>query len=310
MTMPKWHEMMRPVLVALDSGETLGTSDLSQVIFDEFSLTEEERSERLEKSGQLRYLNRMHWAITDLRKAELLENGEKRGTYRITDAGREFLSRHDSPFDAKTLMEECEPFREWKEGYLAKEREKHHGQSSSDVQDDRSPLEVMQDASEELNSSLADELLQSVMQQPPAFFEYLVGRLLASMGYGESVEGAVNVTGQPGDEGIDGVVKEDRLGFDSVYYQAKRWGLDQTVGRPALQAFVGALSGKGATKGLFITTARFSETARRYAEGIKNQRLVLIDGQALARLMIDYNVGVTTKATFEVKQVDADFFSD
>ncbi|MBW3081776.1 restriction endonuclease [Bifidobacterium sp. 79T10] len=147
------------------------------------------------------------------------------------------------------------------------------------------------------------------MAQSPYFFEHLVGRLLIAMGYGETPDSAAEVTKKSGDEGIDGIVKEDRLGFDSVYYQAKRWDLDRTVGRPEVQAFVGALSGRGADRGLFITTARFSKAAREYAEGIRGQKLVLVDGASLAGLMIDYGVGVSTLKTYEVKAVDTDFFN-
>jgi restriction system protein len=310
MTMPKWHEMMRPVLSALAGADVLTSDDLSRAVIDEFHLTQEEQSERL-KSGQLRYHNRMYWAITDLHKAGFLDYAEGRGKYRITAAGRSFLGRHDSPFTTKDLMAESIPFREWKMGYRAAEREekRQRGGDPSDEADTSSPQETMQSAYSEMRDALADELLQTVMQQSPWFFEYLVGKLLEAMGYGDSFEESVQVTRKSNDEGIDGIVKEDKLGFDKVYYQAKRWGADHVVGRPEIQSFAGALAGKGATKGLYITTSRFSSSAVGYAEGLSNQKIVLVDGKGLADLMIDYGVGVSTVQTFEVKAVDEDFFT-
>ena len=310
MTMPKWHEMMRPVLSALAGADVLTSDDLSRAVVDEFHLTQEEQSERL-KSGQLRYYNRMYWAITDLNKAGFLEYAEGRGKYRITDAGRSFLERHDSPITVRDLMAESQPFREWKRGYQAAEKEarQRNAGDPSEEADASSPQETMQSAYSEMRDALADELLQAIMHQSPWFFEYLVGKLLEAMGYGDSSEGSVQVTQKSNDEGIDGIIKEDRLGFDKVYYQAKRWGADHVVGRQDIQSFVGALSGKGATKGLFITTSRFTSSAVNYAAGLSNQKIVLVDGKRLADLMIDFGVGVSTVQTFEVKVLDDDFFS-
>lgn len=312
MTMPKWHEAMRPVLVALSSGELLGSAALLGAVASHFSMTEKERAERL-SSGQLRIYNRMYWAITDLEKAGLLAYGDKRGTYHITDAGRDFLARHSEPFAARDLYNECPSFKAWKDGYTKKETTSSACLQGADSEADdsaSSPQESLESAAGELRAALADELLQAVMLQSPYFFEHLVGRLLIAMGYGETSDSAATVTSRSGDEGIDGIVKEDRLGFDSVYYQAKRWDLDKTVGRPEIQAFVGALSGRGADRGLFITTARFSKQARDYAESLRSHKIVLVDGSTLAGLMIDCSVGVSTVETYEVKALDSDFFSD
>ena len=310
MAMPKWHQFMRPVLAFLEKNGLQTSKELSASMVSEFRLTKEEQAERL-NSGQLRMYNRMYWAITDLEKAKLLSYGDKRGTYAITDSGREFLASHPNAFTTKELMADCPPFRRWKEQYQAAEHEKRGEAIPVEPDEDEiSPLESMQKADHELRGALEDELLQAVMQKDPYFFEHLVGRLLVAMGYGESLESTAMVTAKSGDEGIDGIVKEDRLGFDNIYYQAKRWDLDRTVSRPDLQAFVGALSGKGASKGLFITTASFSRGAREYAEGLKSQRLVLVDGKALAGMMIDYGVGVSTVATYSVRSLDSDFFAD
>lgn len=307
MAMPKFHELMRPVLAALSAAECLSMSDLRLVAAEEFSMTEDEQQERL-ASGQLRIANRLGWAITDLSKAGLLERiPGRRGLYRITDEGRTFLSRHDSLFNVDELMAECEPFREWRTGYREGRRNRTNdgvGIPTAADEDEQTPQEVIAAAEKELRDSLVDELVERIMEQDSDFFEYLVGKLLSAMGYGSEVE----VTRRTGDEGIDGVVREDRLGFDNIYYQAKRWDPKSTVSRPEIQKFVGALSGKSATKGLFITTARFSDGAVDYAERQSTARVVLVDGQDLARLMIDTGVGVSVVETYEVKAIDTDFF--
>ncbi len=313
MTMPKWHETMRPVMDALAAADVLTSAQLMDAVVAAFSMTDEERAERL-KSGQLRVYNRMYWAITDLEKARFLSYGKERGTYSITDAGRKFLSVHEGPITAADLVAASPEFRKWREDYRAKEGQGSVGDKpatlSGIAEETASPQEQMERAYDEMRDALANQLLQTIVEQTPYFFEHLVGKLLEAMGYGESLDNPTTVTPQSGDEGIDGVVKEDRLGFDSVYYQAKCWKLDSTVGAPEIQGFVGALSGKGATRGLFITTAKFSKKARQYAEGLHNQKVVLVDGKALANLMIDYGVGVSTVSTYEVKAMDSDFFAE
>ena len=311
MTMPKWHETMRPILAALDNTtEYLKGPDLINAVAHAFDMTEEERAERL-NSGQPRLYNRTYWGITDLEKAKLLEYGNARGTYRITDAGRAFLATHDGQITAKDLYDGCPAFRAWKDGYRKTERAvEPDAAPSDDKAEQASPHEVMESAHAEIRDALADELISTIMGKNPFFFEHLVARVLVAMGYGESASERAQVTQKSGDGGIDGVVKEDRLGFDAIYYQAKRWDQSRIVGRPDVQAFVGALSGKGASKGLFITTSSFSDAAREYAEGLRGQKVVLVDGRALAGLMIDYNVGVSTRAVYEVKAIDADFFEE
>ena len=314
MTMPKWHQTMRPTLEALAAApDILTNAEIRAVQVEAFSMTDEEASERL-SSGQLRLSNRMGWGITDMQKAGLLEYGEKGGTYRITNAGRAFLERHDGPITARLLYESCPPFKEWKDAYRAarKHADKVGARAADETDDDSqpSPQESMEAAGKQLRDALAGELISAIMGKDPFFFEHLVGRVLVAMGYGESLGAKAAVTGKSGDEGIDGIVKEDRLGFGAIYYQAKRWDPNRTVGRPDVQAFVGALSGKGASKGLFITTAKFSQEARSYAEALHAQRVVLIDGTGLASLMIDYGVGVSTRAVYEVKTLDTDFFEE
>ncbi len=314
MTMPKWHQTMRPTLEALAAAApaTLTSADVRAAQVKAFSMTDEEAAERL-SSGQLRLSNRMGWGITDMAKAGLVEYGEKGGTYRITDAGHAFLAQHAGPITARMLYENCPAFKEWKDAYKAAKKQgaKEVAAVEEDAEDlQASPLESIEAASKQLRDALADELILKIMGKDPYFFEHLVGSVLVAMGYGESLEASAAVTQKSGDEGIDGIVKEDRLGFGAIYYQAKRWDPNRTVGRPDVQAFVGALSGKGASKGLFITTASFSQEARRYAESLHAQKVVLIDGNQLAKLMIEYNVGVSTRAVYEVKALDSDFFED
>lgn len=312
MTMPKWHETMRPILEALAKSDgCLTGSDLQEAVATTFDMTGDERAERL-KSGRLRLYDRVYWGITDLEKAKLLEYGEKKGTYCITDAGKEYLSGHSEPITAKALYDRCPAFKAWKDGYQAagKAKASDAPNSTPTKEDQESPQEAMDSAYGEIRSALADDLISAIMGKDPYFFEHLVGKLLVAMGYGESLEAEANVTKKSGDEGIDGVVREDRLGFGTICYQAKRWDPSRTVGRPEVQAFVGALSGKGVSKGLFITTARFSKEARRYADGLLGQTVVLVDGSALAGLMIDYGVGVSTRQVYEIKAVDTDFFEE
>ena len=203
-------------------------------------------------------------------------------------------------------------FKKWKDGYQAASKAKNASEPEgvSTLEDQESPQEAMESAYGEIRDALADDLISIIMGKDPYFFEHLVGKLLVAMGYGESLDSRADVTKKSGDEGIDGVVREDRLGFGTICYQAKRWDPQRTVGRPEVQAFVGALSGKGVSKGLFITTARFSKDARKYAEGLLGQTVVLVDGPALAGLMIDYGVGVSTRQVYEIKAVDTDFFEE
>lgn len=309
--MPKWHEVMRPVLETLSDGKVHTASELFDVIVEAFSMTEDERTECI-KSGTGRARHRLYWATTNLKYARLLSYGEKRGIYSITNEGLAFLSRHDGPITERDLCDASPDYRAWRG--RGKERRVNDPADGGKtvpygIDTSASPQEAIDTAAQEIRDALSDELLRAIMAQSPYFFEHLVARLLVAMGYGASAGGSAEVTRKSGDEGIDGIVREDRFGFDSVYYQAKRWDLDSAVGRPEVQAFVGALSGRGADRGLFITTARFSKEARVYAEGLKSHKIALVDGAVLAGLMIDFGVGVSTVSTYEVKALDSDFFS-
>ena len=308
MAMPTWDQTMHPALELLaQEGGYRTVKELRDHVSDVFLMTPEERSELL-KSGQLRIANRVGWGITDMHKAGLIERGEKKGVYRITPEGRAFLMEHKGGFGLAEL-ETVRSFKEWKDGYRDR---KPAGEESvfSGLTADATPEDLMESSLRQINSALANDLLDRILEKDWVFFEHLVTRLVVALGYGDLSEGSSSVTKKSGDEGIDGVVRLDRLGLDSVYIQAKRWASDRSVGRPDVQGFVGALIGHGASKGLFITTAKFSKEARAYAEESmrsSNISVVLVDGDALANLMIECNVGVGVKTVYEIKAVDSDF---
>ncbi|MGN0603553.1 MAG: restriction endonuclease [Oscillospiraceae bacterium] len=179
---------------------------------------------------------------------------------------------------------------------------------SDSIESNETPQDILDRAHQEITAALADDLLSEIMKNTPDFFEHLVVLLLRKMGYGGAVENSGMVVGQSGDEGIDGVIKEDKLGFNMIYIQAKRWDQDRSVGRPEIQKFVGALAGQGASKGLFITTAKFSQQAQDYVKKQHTTKVVLVDGLTLAKLMIDYDLGVSTVSVYPIKKLDTDFF--
>lgn len=310
MSMPKFHELLRPVLVFLDQNGVSSVSDLESHVAKEFSLTPEELSERLEKSGQRRILNRLGWATVDLEKAKYISYGTKRGTYDITDEGRTFLLAHPNPVTTNDLYACSDDFRAWKDAYLSKKPVSLDNISNTENMSEETPQEIMELAHAELRNALCDELLKKVYAQNPYEFEHTVARLLKAMGYGDTVGQSIQVTKKSGDEGVDGFVREDRLGFDVVYYQAKRYVLDKKVGSPDLNAFAGAMLSKHSSKGLFITTAQFSNPAIDYVKSLTSPRIILVDGKKMAELMIDHNVGVSVVESFEIKSIDSDFFGE
>ena len=243
----------------------------------------------------------MTWARTYLKKAGLLKD-PKRGEFRITERGRQVLAGGHGNIGVRFL----EQFEEFKKFKTARRIPRPDAAAKLDLPEE-TPEEALQAAYQTLRNSVASDLLDQVRRSSPAFFERLVVDVLVAMGYGGSRTEAGQAIGHAGDEGIDGIIKEDRLGLDIIYIQAKRW--ENTVGRPEVQRFAGALQGKRARKGVFITTSSFSREARDYADNI-DTKVILITGTRLAELMIDYGVGVTTDATYEVNRIDADYFDD
>jgi restriction system protein len=302
---PDFQYIMLPLLELARDGESHQVSEAVDTLARRFSLTHDEMNELLPSGKQPRFRNRVNWAATHLKKARLLES-PRRGHVRITDRGRSVLANSPGMIDNKFL----EQFDEFVD-FRTSRREDSSPIDGSDKQPvipaTNTPEEALQEAYQTLRSSLVAEILDAVKKSPPGFFEKLVVDLLVRMGYGGSHQEAGQAIGKSGDEGIDGIIKEDRLGLDIIYIQAKRW--ESAVGRPEVQKFAGALQGQRARKGVFITTSTFSKEATQYAANIET-KVILIGGDRLAEFMIDHGVGVTTDATYEVKRIDADYFSD
>lgn len=304
MSIPKYDEMFETFLNCLADGKPHKFNDLKNIIAGVFSVTEEERKEVLPSGRQAIFDNRVGWTGTYLKKAGLIQS-PSRGIYEITAEGKAVLAEKPKKIDTRYLQK-FEPFRK----FFSSDSDNVETLHKTPEMHGQTPQDVLDTAYKQINDKLADELLNEIMKQSPSFFETLVVKLLTQMGYGGSLEKAGEVVGKSGDEGIDGIVREDKLGFSLIYIQAKHWDCDKTVGRPEIQKFVGALAGKGASKGLFVTTAKFTKEARQYAEKQHTTKVVLVDGSEFAKLMIEYNLGVSTEAVYTIKRIDSDFFSD
>ena len=305
MSVPKFFEFFEVFLSSLSDGQIHHAKEVRKYIASEMKLTEEELTEKLPSGRQTTFDNRVAWARTYLDRAGLVST-PSRAHYCITEEGKKALASGDK-IDLKYL-EKYQSFQKFHDPQAGTESPKTI--DPNDQEEDKSPMEILDDAYKKVNASLADELMTEVMKLDPGEFEKLVVKLLLQMGYGSGIDNAGVVTKLSGDGGIDGIIKEDQLGFSSIYIQAKQWALDSTVGRPEIQKFAGALQGEKATRGLFITTAKFSKEARAYADNLHQSNIVLIDGDALMRLMIKNNLGVSVEQTYEVKRIDTDFFSD
>jgi len=302
MTMPRHWELHRPILEYIQNGGEYTTKDIRQFIINKFSLTEEESTEMLPSGRQARLVNRILWAKQYLKKAGLLE--KSRNYFKISDVGKQAIVDAPDIIDNEYLMK-FESFREFVGGSDNQAGRAQNAISTSALETGDNPDDTFEQAFQEINDSLAESILEEVMKVSPTKFEQMVIDLLSKMGYG-AFENAGKVTSISNDEGIDGIIREDKLGFSLIYVQAKRWDCDKVVGRPEIQAFVGAISGKDG-RGLFVTTAKFSKQAVDFA----NQRhIVLIDGMRLAKLMIEHNFGVTVRKVFEIKTLDTDLFND
>ncbi len=301
MAIPDYQSLMLPILKLASDGKEYRYRDAVETLAEIFQLTEEERNTLLPSGNQAVFDNRVGWAKTYLKQAGLLEI-PRRGYFRITEKGRELL-KENPPYINVKLLKRYPEFQKFQRRKRAKAEEKKAPATAQA----ESPDDLLADAYRELRTDLELRLLEQVKEVSPAFFERLVIDLLVKMGYGGSREDAGRAIGRSGDEGIDGIIDEDKLGLDVVYIQAKRW--ESTVGRPEIQKFAGALQGQRSRKGVFLTTSGFSKEAREYASLIES-RIVLIDGERLSRLMVDYNVGVSTVGVYEIKKIDMDYFTD
>lgn len=302
MAIPDFQSLMLPLLEAVGDGGEHQTKSLVETLAKRYQLTQEERVQLLPSGKSPTFDNRVGWAKTYLKKAGLLEQ-PKRSFINISKRGLEVLAKAPSVINMKYL-EQFPEYILFKEN--EQEKQPSNPQNITDVYED-TPEELLEKSHQKLVNSLADELLDNIKACSPSFFERLVVELLLAMGYGGTRADAGRAIGQSGDGGIDGIIDEDKLGLDSIYIQAKRW--EGTVGSPEIQKFVGALQGNRAHKGVFITTSDFSKQAQEYVRNINN-KVALINGFTLARLMIENDVGVSTGTTYKVKKIDSDYFVD
>ena len=291
--------MMLPIVTLMADGKEHTSRELCDTLAVKFQLTEADRTELLPSGRQSRFSNRVTWAIVHLRKAGLLQS-IAHGKNTITQRGKDELSKRPDAINIKLLK----LFPEYVEFISGSSQGPELPEPKEPPQP---PEEALESSYQSLRLALAQELLDRVKQASPQFFEQLVIDLLVAMGYGGSLKDAGEAVGRRGDGGIDGIIKEDKLGLDAIYVQAKRW--DGTVGRPDVQAFAGSIMGQRANKGVFITTSQFTKDAKDYVGRIE-KKIVLIDGEQLTQLMIDYGIAVTEVASYTIKRIDQDYFSE
>lgn len=302
MAIPDYQSIMLPLLKLSNDGEIHKFRASVEYLANYFGLSTDERKELLPSGKQPTFDNRVGWARTYMTKAGLLSS-PKRGLFQITDRGKDVLSNNIVNINVQ-FLEQFPEFVEFKQ--LKKEKnydQKEIGVSTNTI----TPEENLENSYQALRSELGSEILTTIKSCSPDFFEQLVIDLLVTMGYGGSRKEAGEAIGRSGDEGIDGIIKEDRLGLDIIYLQAKRW--ENVIGRPEIQKFAGALQGQRARKGIFITTSGFTKEAMEYVKNIET-KIILIDGVQLVDLMIDHNIGVSTEATYELKSIDSDYFTE
>lgn len=301
MAIPDYQSVMLPLLRFANDKEEHSLRETIENLADHFKLTEKERTELLPSGQQATFVSRVGWAVTYIKKAGLLE-ATRRSHFKITERGLEVLRQNPAAINGKFL-------RQYPEFVAFQSKGKAANKTSTSQlpipEAEQTPEEAIENSYQTIRDNLASELLKQIMACSPAFFEQLVVDLLVKMGYGGSRKDAGQAVGKSGDGGIDGIIKEDRLGLDVIYIQAKRW--ESNVSRPEIQKFAGALQGHHAKKGVFITTSEFSNSAIEFANRIES-KVVLIGGEDLAKLMIDYNVGVSPTRLYELKSIDSDYF--
>ncbi len=301
MPIPDYQSLMLPLLKLTSDEKEHSLKDATKALAKAFNLSEIELAEMLPSARKTRFYDRVGWAGTYLRKAGIL-SAPRRGWFQITKRGVSVL---ENPPDRITVnyLEQFDEFVQFRE-----RREKNNDDIKNSPLaslEPQTPEEAIESAYLNIRQSLADEILQTVKNCSPAFFEQLVVDVLVKMGYGGTRKDAGRAIGKSGDDGIDGIINEDRLGLDVIYIQAKRW--ENPVGRPEIQKFAGALQGQRAKKGIFITTSTFTKEAQEFASRIES-KITLVDGETLSQLMIDYNVGVNLVASYELKRIDSDYF--
>lgn len=307
MAVPDYQSLMLPLLrFAGGKKDETSTGEAVEVLAKELGLTDEDLKEMLPSGIQSAFVNRVGWASTYMKKAGLLE-ATRRGYYRITLRGQELLKKQPKAINVK-LLKQYPEFLEFQQLKGTRRGDKVSSSSGAPDISTATPSEALETVYENLRDELVDELLARLKKSSPTFFEHVVVELLVKLGYGGSRADAGKAIGRSGDGGIDGIIKEDRLGLDVVYIQAKRWD-NNSVGRPDVMQFAGALQAQKANKGIFITTSRFTDDARSYVSQI-GSKIVLIDGEQLTNLMIENDVGVSTVSLYPVKKIDTDYFDE
>lgn len=300
MAVPDFQSFFLPLLKFSSDGATHSLKDAYAVMAEHFKMSDADLRQMLPSGKQTTFKNRVAWANVYLAKALLLKR-PKRGFFCITERGEKLLKTNPTTLRVSQLKE----YPEFLDFHTSGSKQDKENKPPGDEDRTSTPEEIFENAYQELRDSLAGELLAHILNNTPDFFERLVVKLLVQLGYGGSIKDAGQAMGRSGDEGIDGIIKEDKLGLDVIYIQAKRW--QGSVGRPEIQRFVGALHGQRAKKGVFITTGTFTKDAEHYVSTI-DPKVVLIGGSRLVDLMIDYNLGVSTADAYEIKKIDSDFF--
>lgn len=304
---PKFDNFFLPCLQCLNDENIHSQESLRNYVINYFKLTAAEAGALIKSGKKTQVSDRVSWTVSYFLQAGFVDS-PKRGTYRINEFGKSFLLAHKEGFD-KTDLLQIPSFAKF--ATRRTDKPENNIKKSLVVEektDDKTPTDLIDDAFRQINSALAKDLLTKILEMSPSFFEKLVVELLVKMGYGGSFEDAASVTQYSHDEGIDGVIKEDKLGLDTIYIQAKRWDKG-TVGRKEIQAFVGAINMKHASKGVFITTSTFTEEAKKCVKDVQS-KIVLIDGEQLSKYMIEYNLGVSSRQVYEIKQIDSDYFEE
>jgi len=304
MAIPDYQSLMLPVLVASSKGEVRIGSVVDDLA-DQLGLTSDERSELLPSGKQTVFSNRVHWAKSYLSQAHLVEI-TRRGYFKITPRGETVLATHPSHIDNR-LLTQFEEFRQFKERSGGTGAPEDGSAAPALDTQKQTPDETMRLAHRRIESTLGQDLLDRVRKAPPDFFERLIVNLLLSMGYGGTADNPGRTLGRSGDDGVDGVIDQDALGLDRVYIQAKRYAAENTIGAGAIRDFFGSLDRHKASKGLFVTTSTFSPSAKETGE-LLSKRIVLIDGDQLAKLMIRHSVGCRVEDTLYIKKIDEEFF--
>ena len=298
--LPRFNDFFLPVLQVLSSGEITAAAEVIEAACGRLGLSPDQRAETI-PSGMSRAANRVAWALTYLSQAGAVDR-PSRGKYLITDRGRRLLQQHPTGFGVEALKQ----FEEFREFQTRSKSSVAHEDGATDTESEASPIELIADSVARLDAAVAQELVERIRQRPPEFLERVVLKLLRAMGYGGAA-GDVRHIGGPGDAGFDGVINQDALGIGRIYVQAKRYAIDNPVGRPAVQGFLGALHAEGASGGVFITTSRFSAEAVSFAATVK-PTIVLIDATRLGELLVQHGVGVQERDTYHIVEPDEDFF--